>query len=356
MNIFAQKSTMDSIQNLYHNRDNDEDADWTIVSQGGDQFKVHPWIIKMRSEVLKRGMTSMFTEHAKKTIELKMCSTFAVKAFLKFLYGFELDFGLDLEILKEVLVLSDMYDVKSLREAVAHVMKKVFTKDNVLEILDLLKQHRVENIDGCLKFIVENFKSCHLKEEKILKKHPEIAMNAYLENGDKDRQYLGGKLFSVFKTDPDATMKFSWHKSFRSELSFHIENAIFITGVGFYLDPGSEVHVELTFQRSAMYVDPVRKQTITQKLKNTTNGRIVKMTDIHAPFSIGGHNGMSKITASIKGDGSAPVVPGYAKETVCIMDGTDENGEFVKQVTFTFKPGENHNIAEFYFQVPKILT
>ena len=38
---FAGKLAITGTRKLYHTRDTDEDADWTIVSGDGDTFKVH---------------------------------------------------------------------------------------------------------------------------------------------------------------------------------------------------------------------------------------------------------------------------------------------------------------------------
>ena len=73
MSSIAEKSLIKSTRKLFKNIDND--ADFTLVSQENDEFQVHSYILKQRSEVLKRMLNHDFKESANHTIDFKDFST-----------------------------------------------------------------------------------------------------------------------------------------------------------------------------------------------------------------------------------------------------------------------------------------
>ena len=86
MKIYTiEESIAESFKELYKNIDNDEDADYKIVSKEEDEFKVHSFILKARSKVLKNMVTNNFKEKNSKTIDFKEFASKAVKCFIQFL-------------------------------------------------------------------------------------------------------------------------------------------------------------------------------------------------------------------------------------------------------------------------------
>ena len=166
MTNLVEKSLADSTKQLYKNIDNDDEVDFTIVSKEKDEFRVHSFILKLRSDVLKRMFSHDFKEKTDKTIKFSKFSSKAVKTFIKYLYGYQLNEGnegLDLDTLKEILVMGDMYDVGGLKDVVVDDMVKFITKENVFELLDFIKQHQVKDVQKCLEFILNNFDIDELK-------------------------------------------------------------------------------------------------------------------------------------------------------------------------------------------------
>ena len=176
---YAQMLGVEATKNMFTNIDTDEDADWTIISKNGMKFKCHSHVVKHKSDVLLRMMTSDFKDKKNKTIHMKDFSTRAVQFFLKFMYCYELDNkdkNLDLKTLKELIRMGDMFNVSSLKNAASKNMEKFFTKNNIIEILDFKKKHQSDGMDECFGFIINNFEIAQLKKDGVLKKHPDLGL------------------------------------------------------------------------------------------------------------------------------------------------------------------------------------
>ena len=110
---------------------------------------------------------------------MKQFSTKAVDYFLKFLYGFELekdDKNLDMDTLKELVVMADVFQVEHLPTAATVNMERFINGKNVFEILEFKKKYHDEKYDHILRFIVHNFDYSELKRDGNLEKYPVIAM------------------------------------------------------------------------------------------------------------------------------------------------------------------------------------
>ena len=95
MSNFAKECLAAATKKLYRNQDNDEDEKFTVVSKGGEHFKVHSSILKQSSDELKAMVTGNYRENSQKRIDFKkstgeLLKTESVESFVKFLYGFEL--------------------------------------------------------------------------------------------------------------------------------------------------------------------------------------------------------------------------------------------------------------------------
>ena len=166
-------------QKLYHEIENDTHADWIIEAKDEVQFKVHPIILKPRSDFLKNLMNSDFKEKKDKKIVFSEFTSTAVKYFIKFMYGFDLkndaDKYPDLNTLKELVRMGDMYLVKRLRDAAIVSLDMIQTTSNALEILQFKKEQSL-SLDSCLHYIVKNLNFSELRKKGDLKKFPEIAL------------------------------------------------------------------------------------------------------------------------------------------------------------------------------------
>ena len=97
--------------------------------------------------------------------------------FIKFLYGFDLDKNLDLDTIKELIQIGGVYD-DLIRIAAGKLLKRHFTKENIFELLKFCKTLDANNmiIESCQQFIIDSFDMKDLLEKKLLKDHPEIAL------------------------------------------------------------------------------------------------------------------------------------------------------------------------------------
>ena len=171
MGVFARDNIAAATRKLFFNRENDEDADFTVVSKD-EQIKVHSFIFKQASDELRTMISGNFQERKTRKIEFKEFSSETVASFIKFLYGFELNEGnegLDLDTLKELMELGHMYNIPGLQDAAADNMKKFITNKNVLSLLNLSK--RLESKlgkDNCTNYIVKNNSRDWLESSRYL--------------------------------------------------------------------------------------------------------------------------------------------------------------------------------------------
>lgn len=130
----------------------------------------------IRSEFFKKLLTnSNFREKNEQSATLAM-STLATEQMVKFIYGFDLASDLTLDIVKELLVSGGVYGLENLQEAAGEALSKLLTKENVFELLDLVKEYRTEGaINVCAEFAAKNFKKQNLYKSGHIAKNPEIA-------------------------------------------------------------------------------------------------------------------------------------------------------------------------------------
>ena len=92
-------------------------------------------------------------EKAEKSSKLDM-STKATEQFVKFLYGFELEADLDIDIVLELMKYGGMYLVDSLQKAAGKKLDVHISKDNVFELLKFFCQENIEiGKDFCYEFV-----------------------------------------------------------------------------------------------------------------------------------------------------------------------------------------------------------
>ena len=125
-------------------------------------------------------MSGNFKEKEEKRIEMKSFSDKAVEMFIKFLYGFELevdDLNNNVNLSKELIAMGGLYNVSGIQAAAAKFLKKHFTAENMVELMDFLKTNNaVEATEICSDFIANKFHLKTIRSTKILDRHPEIAV------------------------------------------------------------------------------------------------------------------------------------------------------------------------------------
>ena len=183
---YAKDSFAYAIRKLFQNRENDEKVDWTIVSKDGTKFPVHSYVIMNMSDVLMAAMTGDFKEKEEKMYKIEDFTNKAVEYFVKFLYCYEIsNINLDLETLKELIMMGDMYNVEGLKKAASINLEKLYTMENIVEILEFMKKFPDEH-EKCLQYIVANFQYSRLQSGGVLNKHPEIS-KLYMDLKAKDQ-------------------------------------------------------------------------------------------------------------------------------------------------------------------------
>ena len=101
--------------------------------------------------------------------------TKATEQFVKYLYGFELDDRLDLDILKELMEYGGMYLVDSLQEAAEKKLKRLLTEGNVFELLNFFAEKNIEiGMNICFDFVSVMFEQTFLMKNGYFKKYPQI--------------------------------------------------------------------------------------------------------------------------------------------------------------------------------------
>lgn len=220
-------------------------SEFSVKLKNGSLIKVHTYILSSKSDVLANMVKGDFKEKKEKTIQFPNFSDHAVKTFIKFLYGFNLrKEDLKLDIVKELLQIGEMYNVKSLTNAASVAMNDYLTKENVFELWKFCKDINAEDsLKTCGEFVVKNFdrKTLH-KNEKILKL-PELL--CWMLNYDQTNHQRSSSIFRA--CGPRKLINFSQDTSapISSSLSFVVDADIDVTGVGILILPGSEIFVEV---------------------------------------------------------------------------------------------------------------
>ena len=276
---------------------------------------------------------------------------------------------MELDGLKELMLLGDMYNVRGLVSAAASEMKQFITEENVMELLSFTKNIVTDSENCCLEFIVKNFGFDKLKEAGTLKEHPEIAVKyaEYLES-----KFHGDNFSSVWSPVSEFYMtRFSPGCSVRQLLCFHTDTTIMLSGIGISLNPGSEGTVRVAMCRwNEMENQGENIFKGIEKIDNMSDGGIFK-------FKFPEHLELTSkdwitytILAEIEGNGSVPSAivckpKNKTADNVFKVNGGDKNGMFVKPVEFCIckskykgfsftsgKPGALHTIPELYFHIP----
>ena len=169
-----------------------------------------------RSEFLKGMLGSNLRESAEKCAKLYM-STKATEQFVKYLYGFELDLNLDLDILKELMEYGGMYLVDSLQNAAGRKLKMKLSKDNVFEILDFFARKNIGiGMNLCIDFASLNFEQTFLRQKGYFNKYPEICQKILEREQDEKSQIIPSNNPNPMRGDDDS-MRMACYDTFLGE-------------------------------------------------------------------------------------------------------------------------------------------
>ena len=154
MERYAEKCSAKTLNRLFKN--SDEDGDFSVKLKSGCPIKIHSWILKLNSEVLRTMISADFKEKKEKLIEFPKYSDRAVGLFIRFLYGygFELDHtDIDYEAVLHLIEMGGVYDVKEVQDAAANAIEKYLTKENVFEVMQVCKDNDAkEAFEFCYEF------------------------------------------------------------------------------------------------------------------------------------------------------------------------------------------------------------
>ena len=249
---YAAKSLAKEFNKLFESRDNDGDFSVKLKDTSTKPVKIHSWVLNLHSEVLGKMTTADFKEKTEKLIEFPKYSDYAVEAFIKFLYGFELELHLtkndddddenvNYETAFELIEMGGVYGVREVQLAAADLTKKYLTKENVFETMQICKENDLDvAVDFCAKFATMNFSKKEILESGVIMKLPEIACK-FLEN-DVSSPFVEPS--SVKVPDHVKILNLS-EKSTVEKISFLVDKKITIKGIGLMLSQGADVEVEV---------------------------------------------------------------------------------------------------------------
>jgi len=236
---------------LYDSRD--VEGDFSVKLKNGKSLKIHSLILQHHSEVLAKMMFADFKEKKEKTIQFRKYNDEAVLAFIKFLYGYELNHENDVtyEAAMELIEMGGVYDIREVQNAAAaYVIEKYLKVENVFDVMQVCKENNAEEaVDLCAKFAATNFGKKELVESGRIKKFPEIAVK-FLEN-DVTSGEASNKLSIISFPEFEQQFHFSEEKTTRGSIDFNVSTNIQITGIGLMLcSHNANVVVNVNFLKS----------------------------------------------------------------------------------------------------------
>lgn len=134
-------------------------SDFCIESADGKTFKVHKLIISAHSEVFKAMLKEETAESQNNYVKLVDVNGDDLRCMLEFIYTGTVQ-DLDRVDFVSLLMLSDKYDLKGLRELAQYALAKQTTTDNAIDILIIADMYDSDSLKReTFKFIKRNKKS-----------------------------------------------------------------------------------------------------------------------------------------------------------------------------------------------------
>ena len=167
MALFAAKSLIERYKAKYKDTSQDDPKDFMVEAEDGEMFPVHSTVLMIGSEFFNRAVNSPFRENKTRTLKLPYSST-SVEMMIKFLYGYELEKVKSVKVVKEIVEMARMYEIKFLEEAVSIFIDDSLTKEDVVDCIIAFDKVGAE----------EAFKECcqHITVDEVVKN------NQLLEN------------------------------------------------------------------------------------------------------------------------------------------------------------------------------
>ena len=150
----------------------------------------------------------------------------------------------------------------------ADVIENYLTKENVFEVLQACKENAAEKaVDVCVQFVDEHFNKEEMVQSWRIKKFPEIAAK-FIEHDHHS-------IISV----PDRVQRLILSKLEKTSgsITFSVDKAINITGIGLMLSSYANVIVKSSFYQHGEFSGSFKKQLETQEVrtKNESYQRIM---------------------------------------------------------------------------------
>ena len=151
--------------------------------------------------MLELAVSADFKEKNEKQIHLKTFSTEAVRQFIKFLYGFELEqkeLEKDLLLVKYLTLMGGVYNIPSLQRAAARALFNHITLDNMVEMMDFVKINFLDAAADALgDHIAKKFDQEQQLSSEIFTKNPEIAVKVLKAKEPKAKKRSSSKVNEV---------------------------------------------------------------------------------------------------------------------------------------------------------------
>ena len=246
MTNYADKSSAKALNRLFARRD--DNGDFSVKMRKGSSMKIHSWILELHSEVLGTMVSADFKEKKEKLIVFPKYSDLAVASFIKFLYGFELIHGknINCEAVLHLIEMGGVYNVREVQDAAANAIEKYLTKKNVFEAMQVCKENNAEEaVDICAKFVVKNFDKKTLFRSGKVKLFPEVALKFIEDDVTSGEPLVKHSIISV----PDHLQRRNLSKLLKTSgsIKFRVDKMITITGIGLMLSKDTNVTVRSSY-------------------------------------------------------------------------------------------------------------
>lgn len=150
------------IESLYGSNDY---SDVKLITENGETFFSHKFILITNSEFFKRMFTSGFEESYQNEVYLPDISSNTLELILKFTYGLSVKFPSTISELISLVHFSDLYLFKEINTRATNELKKFITIETALEIVNQCVKFNIEGPikENCWKVI----KNSGVKEQLI---------------------------------------------------------------------------------------------------------------------------------------------------------------------------------------------
>uniref|UniRef100_A0A0K2TSK0 BTB domain-containing protein n=2 Tax=Lepeophtheirus salmonis TaxID=72036 RepID=A0A0K2TSK0_LEPSM len=121
-------------------------------------IKVHGLIIASRCDWFRRALTSGMKEAIEKKIIISDVSPCVFRLFLKYIYSGSLSVeGLPIDQISELLLLSDRYEMDSLKNICESILAQKTSNENVLELLSISDTYNASKLKAkCIEYVHSN--------------------------------------------------------------------------------------------------------------------------------------------------------------------------------------------------------